>query len=181
MSKFLAAALHVVAVLGLDRILDGAGHWVVDTQDGALDQLDSTGGISAQVSSSISPSGSLSLAPSFGRRGLAASVRRRDSTGHTKGRSGIFRISCVVGVVVSWSGICRVGFGQAVARGGANGGVTARLWVIKGSRKWTLMLGQKSSGSVLILSVLLNFWIVSISRIHLTVPSCCQISKGPYL
>lgn len=180
MSKLLAAALHVVAVLGLNRILDSAGHWVVDTQDGTLYQLDSTGGISAQVSSSISTSGSLSLAPSLGRRGLAASVRRRDSTGHTEGRGGVFSVSCVVGVVVSWSGICSVGFGQAVARGGANGGVTARLWVIKGSRKWTLMLGQKSSGSVLILSVLFNFWSSEFHHVQLTVNSCSH-HPGTYL
>ena len=34
--KLLASTFHVVAVFGLDGILDGTGHGVIDTQDGTL-------------------------------------------------------------------------------------------------------------------------------------------------
>lgn len=47
MGEFLAAALEIIAVFRLDGILDGTGDRVVDTQDGTLDQLDFSGGITS--------------------------------------------------------------------------------------------------------------------------------------
>jgi hypothetical protein len=40
--ELLAAAFEIIAVLGLDGVLDGAGHGVVGAEDGALDKLDLT-------------------------------------------------------------------------------------------------------------------------------------------
>jgi hypothetical protein len=75
-SELFAATLKVVAVFSLYGILNGTGHGIIDTQDGTLDQLHLTGGITAQVTTTgVSTSRSLSLAPGLGGRGLAASVR----------------------------------------------------------------------------------------------------------
>lgn len=63
--KLLASSLQVVTVLGLDRILDRTRDRVIDTQDGALHQLDLTSGVSAQPT--ISTTRCLSLAPGLGR------------------------------------------------------------------------------------------------------------------
>lgn len=71
--ELLATALEVVAVLGLDGVLDGRGDGVVGTQNGALDKLDLTGHTTLETASGTS-AGLLSLPPCFGRAGLAPLV-----------------------------------------------------------------------------------------------------------
>ena len=63
--ELLATALEVIAVLGLDGVLDGRRHWVVGTQDGALDKLDLTCHTTLEATGSTS-AGLLSLPPCFG-------------------------------------------------------------------------------------------------------------------
>lgn len=75
MRKLLTAALQVVAVLGLDGILDGTGHGVVGTQDGALDQLDLTGSIALEAAGGST--GLLALCPASGRGSRVAAVKGR--------------------------------------------------------------------------------------------------------
>lgn len=65
MGEFLAAALQIVAVLGLDGILNGTRDGVVNTQHGTLNQLDLTGGITTQATTTFS-AGGLSLTPGLG-------------------------------------------------------------------------------------------------------------------
>ena len=63
--KLLAAALEIIAVLGLDGVLDGRRHRVVGTQNGALDKLDLTGHTTLEAATSGS-AGLLSLSPCLG-------------------------------------------------------------------------------------------------------------------
>jgi hypothetical protein len=49
--ELLAAALEIVAVLGLDGILDGTRHGVVGAEDGALHKLDLTGHAALEAAS----------------------------------------------------------------------------------------------------------------------------------
>ena len=113
--EFLAATLEIVAVFGLDGILDGTGDWVVDTQDGTLNQLDLSGGITSQTTACAATArrttGSLSLTPSLCGRGLTAGIGGSHSTGHAKRSRGVF--ASTVGIVVSSIG--GVGFGQTVS------------------------------------------------------------------
>lgn len=110
MGEFLAATLEVVAVLGLDGILDGTGGGVIDTQDGALDQLNLSGRITSQTTAAAAAAGAgatggLSLAPCLGGGSLATSVWGSHTTGHTKsgGRvvGGVTRVdgASAVGIV----------------------------------------------------------------------------------
>lgn len=75
MRKLFAAPLQVLSVLGLDRILDGRRHWVVNTQDAALDKLDFSCRVSLDLGLVLSRSPSLSrVASNVGirsRRGTA--------------------------------------------------------------------------------------------------------------
>lgn len=71
--KLLATALEVIAVLGLDGVLDGRGDGVVGTQNGTLDKLDLTGHTTLEATGGTS-AGLLSLPPCFGRAGLAPLV-----------------------------------------------------------------------------------------------------------
>lgn len=75
MGELFAAALQVIAIFGLDRILNGTRNGIIDTQDGALNKLDLAGGIPPEVATAISTAGCLSLAPSLNGRSLAAGVR----------------------------------------------------------------------------------------------------------
>jgi hypothetical protein len=73
--KLLAAALKVIAVLGLDGILNSTGHRVVGTEYGTLHKLDLTGHAALEATScSDSAAGLLSLTPCCGRAGLAPRV-----------------------------------------------------------------------------------------------------------
>jgi hypothetical protein len=73
--KLLAAALEIVAVLGLDGVLDGAGHGVVGTENGALYELDLTGHATLEATgSSDGTTGLLTLSPGLGGAGLAPLV-----------------------------------------------------------------------------------------------------------
>ena len=119
MGEFLTATLEIIAVFRLDGILDGTGDRVVDTQDGTLDQLDLSGGITSQTTTAAraattrgSP-GSLSLAPSLCGRSLTSRIGGSHSTGDTKGGCGVIILAGTVGIVVG--GIGSVGFGQTVS------------------------------------------------------------------
>jgi hypothetical protein len=73
--ELLAAALEVVAVLGLDGILDGRRHGVVGTEDGALDELDLTRHAALEAAGcSNGAAGLLALSPCGGRAGLAPRI-----------------------------------------------------------------------------------------------------------
>lgn len=141
MGEFFASPFEIIAVFGLDGILDGAGGGVVDTQDRALHQLDLSGRVTAQLCSSAvgrrSPWG-LSLAPLLGGRGLTARIWRGNTTGNTKRRGGVVtRLTRVngwgatVGIVIgSFGGI---GLGEAVTGGRADGRYSSVVWVIERS------------------------------------------------
>lgn len=157
--KLFAAALEVVAVLGLDGILDGTGHGVVDAEDGALDELDLAGGIAAEVAL-----GRLALAPGLGRRGLAAAVGRGDAAGDAKAGGGIVHVLLLVavhGVAAVGTGVLGiggVGLGQTVAGGrpGRRGGAVVLMGVVKGAAKGALvLLEQRSRGIVVLWQVVL--------------------------
>lgn len=88
--ELLTAALEVVAVFGLDGVLDGRGHGVVCRQNGALDELDLTGHATLQAArSSDSTARLLTLSPGLGRAGLAPLVWRGGPVGGTKVSSGL--------------------------------------------------------------------------------------------
>lgn len=189
MGEFLTAALQVISVLGLDGILDGAGNWVVDAENGTLYQLDLTGGISTEATSTAAlvPTGGLSLAPCLGGRGLTASVGRCDAAWHTKGGSwaiGLARVGRAggIGVLVGGRGFGSISLGQAVARCGADGGNTARVRIVKGSRKGALLVRQKSSRHIVVVAILEREKKeqVSIQRIceSVRVSSCVLASWG---
>jgi hypothetical protein len=75
--ELLAASLEVVAVLGLDRVLDGARDRVVGAEDGALDELDLAGGVALQGRGAAGRAAGLgALPPVLDGAGLAARVRR---------------------------------------------------------------------------------------------------------
>jgi len=74
--KLLTAALEVVAVLGLDGVLDGARHGVVGAEDGSLDQLDLARHAALEAAGSGNgTTGLLTLAPCLSGARLAALVR----------------------------------------------------------------------------------------------------------
>jgi hypothetical protein len=78
--EFLTATLEVVAVLGLDGVLDGAGHGVVGAEDGALDELDLARHATLQATAAGLNSGAawlLALSPVGRRAGLAPRIGRR--------------------------------------------------------------------------------------------------------
>lgn len=52
MGEFFRRIPFEIPILWLDSIADGAGDWVVDTQNRAFDQLDATSGISTKYSRS---------------------------------------------------------------------------------------------------------------------------------
>lgn len=133
MGELFATALKVVAVLGLDSVLDCTGYRVVDTEDRALNKLNLPRGITSEVALL----GSLSLAPGFGGRGLTAGIGRRNASRHPKAGSRILHLILRV-LSHSWS-VCRVGFGQTVLRRGTYGRVSALLGVVKGATVGTLV------------------------------------------
>lgn len=124
MGEFLAATFEVIAVLGLDGILDGTGGRVIDTQDGTLDQLNLSGRITSQTAAAAAAAagagatGGLSLAPRLSGGGLAASVRGSHTTGHAKSGGGIVggvtRVDGASAVGIVEGGLGSVGFGQTV-------------------------------------------------------------------
>lgn len=63
--EFLAAALEIIAILSLDCVLDGAGHWVVCAKNGALNELDLTGHASLEAAPSTAAR-LLPLSPGLG-------------------------------------------------------------------------------------------------------------------
>lgn len=161
--ELFASALQVVAVLGLDGILNGTGDRVIHTQDGALDQLDFASRISTQVSSPATDSTSrgLSLAPGLDGRRLAAGVRGGHTTGDSKGRRGAVGVARVnragrIRIVVGRSSVGGIGLGQAVAGRGADGGDTSRMGILKGGGKGALLVREQSARGILIFAVLQN-------------------------
>lgn len=160
--KLFAAALEIVAVLGLDGILNGTWDWVIHTQDGALNQLDLTSRISTQISTTtVSTSRGLSLAPGLDGRSLAAGVRRGNPTRHSKGRCGAVGVARVNGtsrvrIVISGCRVGGVGLGQAVAGRGADRGDAPRMGVVKRCCKRALLMREQSPRGILIFPILEN-------------------------
>lgn len=127
MGELLASPLEVIAVFGLDGVLDGAWSGIVNAQDGALHQLDLSGRIATQASTttfttdSAATSRSLSLAPCLGGRGVASGIGRGNAPRDSKGRGGVLQGMArvdggggggIVGIMVG--GVGSIGFGQAV-------------------------------------------------------------------
>ena len=122
--KLLAAALEVVAVLGLDGVLDSRRHGVVCRQDGALHELDLTGHAALETAgSSDSTAGLLALSPGLGRAGLAPLVGGGRPVGSAKLSSRLVAACRRVDIrpAVSLAGVLcravgRVCLGQTVGR-----------------------------------------------------------------
>lgn len=123
--KLLAAALEIIAVLGLDGVLDGARHGVVGAEDGALHQLDLAGHAALETAGgSDCSAGLLALSPGRDGAGLAPRVGRGCPLGRAKVGGGIVvaaRGRVDIGAVVGLSGVLRgrvadIGLGQAVGR-----------------------------------------------------------------
>jgi hypothetical protein len=75
MCKLLAAALEVIAVLGLDGVLDGRWHGIIGTEDGTLDELDLTRHTALEAAGcSDGTTGLLALPPRGGRARLAPRI-----------------------------------------------------------------------------------------------------------
>lgn len=77
MREFLAAALQVISVLSLDGVLDGAGHRVVGTEDGALHELNLTGHATLEAAAAANAAARLlALSPCLCGARLAPRIRR---------------------------------------------------------------------------------------------------------
>jgi hypothetical protein len=154
MSKLLASALEIVAVLCLDGVLDGARHGIVDAENGALDELDLSGSIATEVSLLRE----LSLTPCLRGGCLAAAVRRRHARRHTEATGSI--VLRVSGIAVAASGLSlgSIGLGQAVPRGGTSRRALL-VGIIKGTAKGALvvLLLQKSSGGLVVMGSVVLF------------------------
>lgn len=130
--------LYIIAVFGLDGILDGTGSGIVDTQNGTLHQLDLTGCVTSQAAAAAieAPSsrapGGLSLAPRFCRGGLTASIGRVHTTRDTKCRSGVVHRMATVRIMMTSIG--GVSFSQAVTGGRSHGRDISLVGVVKGAR-----------------------------------------------
>ena len=140
MGEFFTSTLQIIAILGLNGILDGTGDGVVHTEDRTLDQLDLSGGITAQAAAAAArgTAGSLSLTPGLIGGGFTAGIGRSDAAGDAKGGGGaVSRVTGVDGatgaVGVLERRVRRVSLGQAVARGrSGTGGETPLMRVIEG-------------------------------------------------
>jgi hypothetical protein len=124
--EFLAAALKVVAVLGLDGVLDGTRNRVVGAENGALDKLDLTGQTTLEATGSCGgTAGLLTLSPGFSRAGLAPLVWRGCPVRCAEITAGVVGGGCRVDVgpivglarVLCWA-VCGVRLGQTVGRVG---------------------------------------------------------------
>jgi hypothetical protein len=109
--KLLATALKVIAVLGLDGVLNSTGHGIVGTEDGALHQLDLTGHATLQAAGcSNGTARLLSLAPCCGGAGLTPRIGRGCSLWCAEVRGWVVatRSRVDVGALVSLAGVlCR--------------------------------------------------------------------------
>lgn len=168
MGELLGAALDIIAVFGLDGILDSTGSRVVDTEDGTLHQLDLTGGITAQATTPARGTPrSLSLAPGFCGGSLTSRIGRRDTARDTKGRGRVIHILAGVDrtsrVRVMVGSIGSIAFGQAVARTRtSDGGDVSLVNIVEGA-----LSGQKTMGSFFFrATILVVDSVVSLSGIH---------------
>lgn len=159
--KFLASTLEIIAVSGLNGVLDGARHGIIKTQHRALDQLDLPGGITTQTAGTTGRG--LSLAPGLGGRGLAAGVGGGHAAGHAKGSGRVLAAGRVVRVVVSGStGLCGIRLGQTVPRDRAHGRCGAAVRVFKGTAVEGALVEQ-AAGSV-VFAVLQNYKLVEFNQ-----------------
>lgn len=142
MSEFLTTTFEIIAVFSLHGILNSTGNGIIDTENGALDQFDFPGGITAQIA------GRLSLTPGLRGGGLTAGIGGRNPTGNTKASGGIFHVAAVV--ILSLGMVGYVGFCQAVSGGGSDRRATAVvvLGVIKGAAEWALVLVEERLGGI---------------------------------
>jgi hypothetical protein len=75
--ELLATALEIVAVLGLDGVLDGAGHRVIGAENGTLHKLDLTRHTTLEAAGSRNSTARLlALSPGGGGAGLTPGIRR---------------------------------------------------------------------------------------------------------
>lgn len=122
--ELLAAALEVVAVLGLDRVLDRRRHRVVGRQHGALNELDLTGHAALETASSSNcTAGLLTLSPGLGGASLAPLVWRGGAVGSAKLSGGLVaarsRVNVRSAMCLAWvlcRAVCNVCLCQAVGR-----------------------------------------------------------------
>jgi hypothetical protein len=175
--ELLAAALEVIAVLGLDGVLDGRWHGVVGTEDGALDELDLARHAALEAAGcSNGAAGLLALSPCRGRAGLAPRIGR----GRPLRRAKVAR--CVVaarrrvdvGAVVGLAGVlCRpvggICLGQAVGR----------VWAVVG-----LAVERVGVGARGILVEQRAAYLVLVSAVVLRLSACCSapvvVIRGTY-
>lgn len=162
--ELLAATLQIIAVLGLNSILNSTWHGVVDAENRTLNQLNLTSGISAKTSTAATALGTtrrLALAPGLCGRRFTPSIRGGDTARHSKGGSWALGVTRVSGprirILVRRCRFGSISFGQAVTGGRANGGDTPGVRVVKGCRKGTLLLmGQKSPRGIIVLTILIT-------------------------
>ncbi len=177
--EFLAAAFEVIAVFGLNGILDGRGHGVVSGQDGALHELDLTGHAALEAAScSCSTTGLLALSPGLGGARLAPLVwgRRALSSAKlssrlvaTRGRVDI-RTAMSLGRVLGRA-IGRICLCQTVGRMRAVIWVTVEGVVVGACR---IFVQERATDLVLIVPSrsVLSTSLTSTANIKLTAPRC---------
>jgi hypothetical protein len=81
--KLLTTNLQILAILGLNVVLDGTGNRIIYAKDGAMDQLDLPRVVSMKASGA-SGTCDLSSSPRLSRACLTSRVRGGGSTRHTK-------------------------------------------------------------------------------------------------
>lgn len=167
------STFDIIAILGLDGILNGTRRRIVDTEDGTLNQLDLTGGITSQAATAAAAAasrgttGSLTLAPGFCGGSLTSRIGRRDTARDTKGRGRVIHILAGVDrtsrVRVMVGSIGSIAFGQAVARTRtSDGGDVSLVNIVEGA-----LSGQKTMGSFFFrATILVVDSVVSLSGIH---------------
>lgn len=157
MCEFLAALLQVIAVLGLDGILNSTGNRVVGAQHRALDELDLAGLAAAQATRGTT-AGLLPLAPSLGRAGLTAGVWRgcasRILGGSIVGTAG--RVDVCLARVARGGAVSGIRLGQAVCglRADVVAAAVDAVVVVEGARVGTggIRVQQRAGDLVLIVA-----------------------------
>lgn len=155
--ELLAALLQVIAVLGLDGILNGTGDWVVGAQHRALDELDLAGLAAAQATRN-GTAGLLPLAPSLGGAGLTARIWRGYASRILSGSIVVTagRVDVCLARVTGGGAVSGIGLGQAVCRLRADVVATAvdAVVVVEGARVGTggIRVKQRAGDLVLIVA-----------------------------
>jgi hypothetical protein len=168
--ELLAAALKIVAVLGLNGILDGTRHGVVGAEDGALDELDLARHAALEAAcGSNGTAGLLALSPCGRRARLAARIGRGCALWGTKlvgwvvaGRSGVD-----LGAIVALAGVlCRavahIRLRQAVGRVWAVVGLAVERVLVSARG---VLVEERAADFVLVLAAVVLLQTLVFSRV----------------